>query len=249
MSATGAKALGVLACLGVISLAALGLAGCGKPESKHIDFAAGEFDCEADFSSWRTGWSDEKISWCCAKKHVACDSHSADKVAPKNPSNHVTDDCWSAHESMPSNAHDNASAEQCAKYEAKLCSWSQVGSDFKKCFPKICVDEHLAKEISERGHAETHNFTCHSVNPSEHVTDDCWDAHQAMPAEAHDSPSAEHCAKYDAKVCTWNQWGSDEKKCFPEICVDKHLEKEISVRGQAEVKNFSCHAASDVKTE
>jgi len=37
-----------------------------------IDFAGGEFDCEAGFKEWKLGWSGPKKAWCCKKAGKGC---------------------------------------------------------------------------------------------------------------------------------------------------------------------------------
>lgn len=40
------------------------------------NFAAGEFDCDADLAGWKTGWSDSKKTWCCQHVQKGCTAES-----------------------------------------------------------------------------------------------------------------------------------------------------------------------------
>jgi len=151
---------------------------CCKNKQVACHSTSPPFDCKAGVTHWQKGWSKKKKTWCCTYFVVGCaeDAHknpdkdteesedtkakTSTSTTPPNAGDFVTDECWSKHQALPSDAQDDPTPKNCNKFDAKFCSWLQAGSREKMCFPKVCVAKHLAKEIADKGHSKVEHFHC-----------------------------------------------------------------------------------------
>jgi len=171
------------------------------------------FDCKAGAKNWEKGWSQKKKTWCCTYFVVGCPTDPGKKSGsdsedagsdttkittstskvPPNAGDFVTDECWSKHQAMSSDAQADPSPNHCAAFHAKFCTWHQAGSNEKMCFPKICVAKHLEKEIADKGRAEVKDFACHEDSSSE--ADEKHEAQKHLRQDAKEKSHEEHSEK------------------------------------------------------